>query len=67
MRRLSDEVVVAFHRACDERDIEVAERLLNVLENMINQPLGPLNGSDRRSRKSLVAAHERLWLLRHPS
>ncbi len=65
-RRLSDKIAIAFHNACDERDIEVAERLLNVLENMINRPLGPLNGSDRRSKESLVAAHERLWLMRHP-
>ncbi len=64
-RRLSDKIAIAFHNACDEGDVEVAERLLAVLERMINPPLGPPNGSYRRSKDSLVAAHERLWLLRH--
>ncbi len=64
-RRLSDKIAIAFNHACDERDIEVAERLLNVLENMINHPLGPPILRDRRSKESVVAAHERLWLLRH--
>ena len=63
-RRLSDKIAIAFHNACDEGDIEVAERLLAVLERMITPPLGPPNGIDRRSKDSLVAAHERLWLLR---
>ncbi len=64
-RRLSDKIAIAFHHACDERDIEVAQRLLDVLEGMIDQPLGLPNGGDRRGKESLVAAHERLWLIRH--
>ena len=65
-RRLSDKILIAFHYACDQRDLEVAERLLNVLEMMLKRvPLNP-NGNRRRNAESLVAAHERLWHLRHP-
>jgi hypothetical protein len=67
-RRLSDKILIAFHQACDQHDFEVAERLLEVLETM-TKPHGPrgLRGSDRRrDQDTLVAAHERLWQLRHP-
>jgi hypothetical protein len=65
-RRLSDKILIAFHHACDDRDIEVAGRLLGVLEFMITRaPVLPA-GRDRRSKESLVAAYERLWALRHP-
>jgi hypothetical protein len=65
-RRLSDHILVAFHQACDERDLEVAEQLLAVLAMVTagrrHQPTAP----DRRDKESLVAAYERLWALRHP-
>ena len=65
-RRLSDKVLVAFHHACDQGDFEVAENLLHVLEMMLTRrPLTP-DGTRRRNMESLVAAHERLWHLRHP-
>jgi len=65
-RRLSDKVLVAFHQACDADDLDVAEHLLRVLEMMtMRRPL-PGDGNRRRNMESLVAAHERLWHLRHP-
>ncbi len=65
-RRLSDKILIAFHHACDQADFEVAENLLQVLEMMVTRrPLSP-DGTRRRSMESLVAAHERLWHLRHP-
>jgi hypothetical protein len=65
-RRLSDKVMIAFDHACDQSDLEVAEQLLRVLEMMLTRrPLTP-DGNRRRNIESLVAAHERLWLLRHP-
>jgi hypothetical protein len=65
-RRLSDKILIAFHQACDQGDLEVAEHLLHVLEMMLTRrPLTP-DGSRRRNMESLVAAHERLWHLRHP-
>ena len=65
-RRLSDKILIAFHHACDQADFEVAEQLLHVLEMMLTRrPLTP-DGTRRRNMESLVAAHERLWYLRHP-
>jgi hypothetical protein len=66
-RRLSDKILTAFHQACDQGDIEVAVRLLDVLEFMVSRTRNLPAGMDRRSKDSLVAAHERLWLLRHPA
>lgn len=66
-RRLSDKILIAFHHACDQGDFEVAEQLLHILEMMLTRrPLTP-DGTRRRNMESLVAAHERLWQLRHPS
>ena len=65
-RRLSDKILIAFHHACDQSDFEVAEQLLHILEMMLTRrPLTP-DGTRRRNMESLVAAHERLWHLRHP-
>jgi hypothetical protein len=66
-RRLSDKILIAFHHACDQSDFEIAEQLLRILEMMLTRrPLTP-DGNRRRSMESLVAAHERLWHLRHPN
>lgn len=66
-RRLSDKILIAFHHACDQADFEAAEQLLSVLEMMLTRrPLAP-DGTRRRNMESLVAAHERLWHLRHPN
>ena len=63
-RRLSDKILIAFHQACDQGDYEVAERLLQTLEMMMTRLPGVPNR--RHDAGSLVAAHERLWHLRHP-
>lgn len=66
-RRLSDKILIAFHHGCDQADFEVAEQLLHILEMMLTRrPLTP-DGTRRRNMESLVAAHERLWHLRHPN
>jgi hypothetical protein len=65
-RRLSDKVRIAFHNACDVNDLDVAEHLLRVLEMMTMRRPRPGDGNRRRNMESLVAAHERLWHLRHP-
>ena len=65
-RRLSDKILVAFHHACDVMDLEVAEQLLRLLETMTTRRPRPEDGNRRRSIEGLVAAHERLWHLRHP-
>lgn len=66
-RRLSDKVLVAFHHACDTSDLEIAEHLLNILEIMLTRRPTHADGNRRRSIEGLVAAHERLWHLRHPT
>jgi hypothetical protein len=63
-RRLSDAILIAFHNACDQEDIEVAWGLLNVLDDMTTRPSTGRH-EERRRRENLVAAHERLWLIRH--
>lgn len=66
-RRLSDRILIAFHHACDELDYEIAEQLLRTLEMLVmRRPLAP-DGNRRRTMENLVAAHERLWHLRHPA
>jgi hypothetical protein len=65
-RRLSDKILIAFHQACDQADFEIAEMLLQCLELLIKRrPTAP-DANRRRTMESLVAAHERLWHLRHP-
>lgn len=66
-RRLSDDILIAFHHACDQRDIEVAAPLLRVLEFMIKRTHHLPTGKERRAAESLVAAHERLWEIQHPA
>ena len=65
-RRLFDKVLVAFHHACDVADYEAADQLLQLLEIMTTRRPRPEDGNRRRSIEGLVAAHERLWHLRHP-
>ena len=65
-RRLSDKILIAFHHACDQSDFEVANDLLVILEKMLKRPSSGSDSNRRKSIESLVAAHERLWLLRHP-
>lgn len=64
-RRLSDKILIAFHHACDQGDYEIASQLLRVLEMLLTRrPMTP-DANRRRTIESLVAAHERLWNLRH--
>lgn len=65
-RRLSDKILIAFHHACDQNDFEVGEALLKILEMMITRRPASPDQNRRKNMESLVAAHERLWLLKHP-
>lgn len=66
-KRLSDKILIAFHHACDQRDIEVAWVMLSVLEFMATRKPDFRAGADRRAKESLVAAHDRLWHILHPA
>ena len=64
-RRLSDKILIAFHQACDQEDLEVAQHLVRVVELLLaRRPVLP-DHQRRRSMESLMAAHERLWYLKH--
>ena len=59
-KRLFNKILVAFHRACDQKDNEIALELLRVLDFMATRK-PPLSGGEvRRIKQSLVAAYERL-------
>ena len=64
-RRLEDKLLVAFHHACDVADIEVARNVLQILELMLARKPAQPDPNRRRNLEGLVAAHERLWNLRH--
>jgi len=64
-RRLLGHVLGAFHSACDDGNLEVAADLLGILGLMVGRS-GACGRPDRRNTGlPLIAAHERLWLLRH--
>ena len=65
-RRLSDHLLSVFHADCDQGDLDVAEQLIVILEHMQRRP-PPVGRPERRiNSRPLIAAHERLWCLRHP-
>ena len=64
-RRLSDKILIAFHHACDQRELVTARALLQVLEDVLGRPYETGDGR-RQGFDGLVAAHERLWHLCHP-
>lgn len=64
-RRLTDRIMLAFQQACEQGDLDTAGALLRVLETMMARQ-AQMEGNRRRNVESLVAAHERLWHLRHP-
>ncbi len=66
-RKLADKVLAAFHQACDQTEYEVARRLLDIYEFMTLRRDLPVDAGRRRAMDALVAGHERLWNLRHPS
>ncbi len=66
-RRLSDKILIAFHQACDQADFDIAEQLLHILEQMLQRRPTTTDTNRRKSMETLVAAHERLWYLRHPA
>jgi hypothetical protein len=66
-RRLSDKILIAFHQGCDQGDVEVARRLLDILDAMVQRSTDlAREGGERRIKETLVAAHERLWQMQHP-
>ena len=50
------------HLACDQSEFELADKLLALAEMIMRRAIVPR----RQQIEVLVAAHERLWELRHP-
>ena len=63
-RRLSDKILLAFHQACDQEDLETARMLLACCETAMRNAVQPMRDR-RRGAETLCAAHERLWFLRN--
>jgi hypothetical protein len=63
-RRLLDELLIAFHEACDVGEFDTAGEILSACETALNHEAPP--GLDRRQdEERLAAAVETLWALRH--
>jgi hypothetical protein len=63
-RQVSDDILVAFHFACDIKDLLVAQRLLHAFEALLAGRANAPDFNKARAVATLVAAHERLWNLR---
>jgi hypothetical protein len=61
-RRLTDKLLLAFHQACEQQDLEAARRLLDVLDLMWLREADAPRGR-RRGGNYLVPARERFWHL----
>jgi len=64
-RAVTDEIMIAFHYACDLKDFDVAKRLLITFETALNAQAQSPGPRRQRLLDILVAAHERLWTLKH--
>lgn len=65
-RGAADRILTAVHAACDQGELDIAWHLLRALEPLVTRRPQPSTASQRRLQEALVAAHERLWHLRHP-
>ena len=65
-RRLSDWVLITFHFACDQGDLEVADQLIAILDHMLRRASPEAHPERRTNTHALIAAHERLRTLRRP-
>jgi hypothetical protein len=61
-RALLDELLAAFHFACDIKDLDIARRLLATTEKLATS-MDDAAAGKRRALAGIVAAHERLWAL----
>jgi hypothetical protein len=65
-RRLSDHIIIAFHSACDQEELDAAQGLIAIVEFMLQRARLDARPERRVDAGLLVAAHLRLWFLRHP-
>jgi hypothetical protein len=58
-------ILLTFHDTCDTRDIDVAVRLLKILEAMATVSGDVASRERTRERRGFMAASERLWNIRY--
>ena len=63
--KIADDILHAFHFACDTKDFLVADSLLQVLESLLVKRVFEPPATQATELALFVAAHERLWTLRH--
>ena len=63
-RRLSDVIELAFDQACIQRDLQVAESLVDILDILATRVHVAPSKDEHRKVTTNVVAHERLWRLR---
>ena len=63
-RRLLDTILLAFHQACDEGELPIAQQLIDILDELRSRGACDKAG-DQRKVETTVAEHKRLWLLTH--
>ncbi len=59
-----DKIAIALHHACDQRDVDVAMRLVQIMDRMITERPLKADGTRRLAVATLVEAHEHLWQVR---
>ena len=64
-RQLPERLIVAAHQSIDLGDTETASRLLGIVEDLVKDQATRPRPSARRIMEGLVAAHQRIWNLRH--
>ncbi len=63
-RRLSDRILIAFHQACDNRDVHTAGDLLDTLGRLIARPVLIERHDRRKIAETQADANYRLWDLK---
>lgn len=63
-RRLSDKILIAFHHACDKRDISMAEDLLRTLDRLIARSEHTEGHERGKIAETQADASYRLWGLK---
>jgi hypothetical protein len=62
---VANDILNAFHFACDIKDLEIAKRLLAALETLVEDRTATPGFDKPHALATIVAAYERLWALRH--
>ena len=65
-RQLPERILVAAHQSIDLGDLDMASKLLGVVERLLKGKVSRSQLCTRRNIEGLVAAYQRIWDLRHP-